>query len=121
MSIYLRLAIFTIACLGVIGLFAPKSSAQVPRTELHAITTLTLSDRQFLTGDKNGTAVNIAGVLRLPRLGADRLPAVILLHGSGGIGGNVDRWAGELNGIGVAAFILDSFTARGIESTSADQ
>jgi Dienelactone hydrolase family len=105
MSIYLRLAIFTIACLGVIGLFAPKSSAQVPRTELHAITTLTLSDRQFLTGDKNGTPVTIAGVLRIPRLGTDRLPAVILLHGSGGIGGNVDRWSQELNSIGLATFV----------------
>jgi dienelactone hydrolase len=121
MSIYLRLAIFTIACLGVIGLFAPKSSAQVPRTELHAITTLTLSDRQFLTGDKNGTPVTIAGVLRIPRLGTDRLPAVILLHGSGGIGGNVDRWSQELNSIGLATFVTDSFTARGIQSTSANQ
>jgi hypothetical protein len=113
MSIYFRLVIFTIACLGFIGLFAPMSSAQVARTELHAIPTLTLSDRQFLTGDKNGTPVTIAGVLRIPRLGTDRLPAVILVHGSGGIGGNVDRWSQELNSIGLATFVTDSFTARG--------
>ncbi len=41
--------------------------------------------------------------------------------GSGGVGANVDRWAQELNGIGVSAFIVDSFTGRGIVNTSADQ
>ena len=121
MSIRFRPAIFGITCLGFIGLCAPISSAQVARTELHAIPTLTLSDRQFLIGDKNGTPVTIAGVLRVPRLGTDRLPAVILVHGSGGIGGNVDRWSQELNSIGLATFVTDSFTARGIQSTSANQ
>jgi dienelactone hydrolase len=33
-----------------------------------------------------------------------RLPAVILIHGSGGVGGNVDTWAKEINSLGVAAF-----------------
>lgn len=121
MSTRLRLAIFGITCLGFIGLCAPISSAQVARTELHAIPTLTLSDRQFLIGDKNGTPVTIAGALRVPRLGTDRLPAVILVHGSGGIGGNVDRWSQELNSFGLATFVTDSFTARGIQSTVADQ
>jgi dienelactone hydrolase len=45
----------------------------------------------------------------------------ILVHGSGGIGGNVDRWSQELNSIGLATFVTDSFTARGIQSTSANQ
>jgi dienelactone hydrolase len=121
MSICFRLAIFYIASLSFTALSSSMSGAQVARTELHAIPTLTLSDHQFLIGDKNGTAVMIAGVLRLPRLGTDRLPAVILVHGSGGIGGNVDRWSQELNGIGLATFVTDSFTARGIQSTSANQ
>src|SRR5262245_65417565 len=69
MSIRFRPAIFGITCLGFIGLCTPISSAQVARTELHAIPTLTLSDRQFLIGDKNGTSVTIAGVLRGPRVG----------------------------------------------------
>jgi dienelactone hydrolase len=114
-------AIFGIACLSFTGLCAPISTAQVARTELHAIPTLTLSDRQFLTGDKSGTPVTIAGVLRIPRRGTDRLPAVILVHGSGGVGGNVDRGSQELNSIGLATFVIDSFTARGIQSTSANQ
>src|SRR5215472_9570818 len=112
MNIYFRLAIFGITCLNCIGLCAPIS-AQVARTELHAIPTLTLSDRQFLLGEKNGTSVTIAGALRVPHLGTDRLPAVILVHGSGGIGGNVDRWSHELNSFGVATFVTDSFTAAG--------
>src|SRR5262245_23187681 len=120
MNIYFRLAIFGITCLNCIGLCAPIS-AQVARTELHAIPTLTLSDGQFRLGEKNGTSVTIAGALRVPRLGTDRLPAVILVHGSGGVGGNVDRWSHELNGIGLATFVIDSFTARGIQSTSANQ
>ena len=121
MSIYLRVAMFGTVCLGFICLCAPTSKAQVARTELHAIPTLTLSDRDFLTGEKNGTSVTIAGSLRIPSLGTDRLPAVILVHGSGGVGGNVDRWSQELNGIGLATFTIDSFTARGLQSTSANQ
>lgn len=110
-----------LACLVAVALGPQGSSAQVARTELHAIPTVTMSDSQFLTGEKGGTPVTIAGVLRLPRLGTDRLPAVILVHGSGGVGGNVERWSQELNGIGVATFVIDSFTARGIQSTSANQ
>ncbi|MFL6937218.1 MAG: dienelactone hydrolase family protein [Xanthobacteraceae bacterium] len=117
----LRRPIFAVACLAATALAPQVGSAQVARTELHAIPTLTMSDRQFLTGDRNGVPVTIGGVLRLPRLGTERLPAVVLVHGSGGIGGNVDRWAQEINGIGVATFIIDSFTARGIQSTSANQ
>src|SRR6516225_1436396 len=121
MRIHSRSAVVGVACATLISVWTAAASAQVARTELHAIPTLTLSDQQFLTDDKNGIAVTIAGVLRLPSAATDRLPAVILLHGSGGIGGNVDRWSQELNGIGMATFVTESFTARGIQSTSADQ
>ena len=121
MGIHSRSAVVGVACTTLITMWIPAAGAQVARTELHAIPTLTLSDQQFLTGDKNGTPVTIGGVLRIPNAGSERLPAVILLHGSGGIGGNVDRWSQELNGTGMATFVTDSFTARGIQSTSADQ
>ncbi len=62
----------------------------------------------------------IAGELRQP-VGDGPFPAVVLVHGSGGVGGNVDRWAVELNHFGVAAFILDCFSGRGIRSTIPDQ
>jgi hypothetical protein len=38
---------------------------------------------------------------------------MVLVHGSSGIGINIDHWARELNKIGVASFLLDCFTACG--------
>jgi hypothetical protein len=60
---------------------------------MHGIETLTLSDQQLLTGDRNGKTVIIAGELRFPRVATGRLPAVILLHGSGGIGPREEFWS----------------------------
>jgi dienelactone hydrolase len=102
-------------------LLPQASNAQPARTEIHPIKTVTISDKQFLTGVRNGTAVTIAGELRLPRLGIDKVPVVVLQHGSGGVGGNVNRWEQELNAIGLATFVVDSFTGRGLQSTSANQ
>jgi dienelactone hydrolase len=80
-----------------------------------------VTDQQFLTGAKDGKPTTIAAVLRIPRPGTDRVPAVILVHGSGGVGSNVDYWQQQLNGIGIATFVLDVFTGRGIENVNADQ
>ena len=52
------------------------------RTEVHPIQTLTVSVRQFLTGDQDGKPVTIAGHLRFPQAASGRSPAVILQHGS---------------------------------------
>jgi dienelactone hydrolase len=101
-------------------LLGANASAQF-RTEVHPIATRTLSTADFLNGKTDAPAVTIAGELRIPTFGTDRLPAVILVHGSGGIGNNVTFWADELNKLGIAAFILDTFTGRGITSTVADQ
>ena len=90
------------------------------RIEIHSFETVTVTDRQFLTGAKDGTTVRIGGELRLPA-GISRVPAVILVHGSGGVGANVGQWAQELNEIDVAAFLLDCFTGRGIVQTITDQ
>ena len=89
------------------------------RTEIHTFETLTLTDKQFLTNGA-GSPARIAAELRLPG-DIERYPAVILIHGSGGATANVDRWARELHAIGVAAFIVDCFTGRGIVETVTDQ
>jgi dienelactone hydrolase len=99
----------------------PSLKDLAARTELRAIETLTLSDGQFLTGDKNGKPVTIAGELRLPQGAAGRLPAVVLLHGSGGVGPGPELWAKEFNEMGIASYVLDSFTGRDIVSTSTNQ
>ena len=90
------------------------------RTELHAIATLTLSDRQFLKGDAGGKPVTIAGQLRIAH-GSGRLPLVVLQHGSGGYAGNVDVWSRHLNALGIATFALDGFTGRGLIELNTNQ
>jgi hypothetical protein len=106
----------------VIALSDPQAEAQtVARIEVLPIQTVTLNTAQILTGDMKGAQATLAGELRIPKPGSDRLPAVILIHGSGGIGSNVDAWAKEINSLGIAAFILDSFSGRGIVNTVSDQ
>ena len=96
------------------------TSADTARLEIYSIETLTLTDQQFLLGAKDGTPARIGAELRLPA-GTGRVPAVVLIHGSGGVGANVDAWAQALNAMGIAALILDTFTGRGISQTITDQ
>jgi len=113
------LLVATISVLSV--LIVPPGYAQIARVELHPFQSTTLTDQEFLTGQKEGKPIVIAGELRIPKPGADRLPTVVLLHGSGGVGGLIDDWAQWFNAMGVATFVIDSFTARGIVSTQNDQ
>src|SRR5713101_6198513 len=110
-----------VVLIGLAALAATPAAAQTMRLELYPVQTVTLTGEQFLTGAKDGKPATVSGELRIPRLGTDRLPAVVLVHGFGAVGAKVDRWAQELTGIGVAAFVLDSFTGRGITNTAADQ
>jgi dienelactone hydrolase len=106
---------------GNIGPLPRLACAQIARIEIHSLKTMTLTDEQFLTGVKDGKPDIIAGELRIPRPGKDRLPAIILVHGSGGIMDNVDSWSKELNKIGIATFVLDGFAGRGIVDVVTDQ
>jgi dienelactone hydrolase len=103
-----------------ISVLRSVASGQVARIEVHPIETVTVTNQQFLNGDNSGKRVVIGGELQLPR-GEGRFPAVILVHGSGGVGAREDRWAHELNELGIAVFILDTFTGRGIVQTNTDQ
>jgi dienelactone hydrolase len=96
------------------------TQALAARTELHAIPTLTLSDAQFLAGDTGATPVTVSGQFRIAQ-GSGRLPLVVLMHGSGGMGPNIESWARELNAIGASTFALDGFTGRGLTQVSTDQ
>ena len=115
-----RLAVFL-----ALGLAGP-ALAQAPdkqiaaRVELHSIPSLTLTDQQFLAGDANGKAVTVSGELRIAQ-GQGRLPVVVLVHGSGGMGPNIESWARELNAMGISTFALDGFTGRGLVSVNMDQ
>lgn len=53
---------------------------------------------------------------------APRLPAVVLLHGSGGLySALLDHWPKRLNEAGYAALVIDIFGPRGVKSTAEDQ
>lgn len=99
-----------------------SASAQWPsRIEILPVPSQTVSGDGFLRGGTHGSEVMLGGELRLPLRAVGKVPAVILIHGSGGIGAGPDFWARTLNDAGIAAFILDSFSARGIVSTVEDQ
>jgi dienelactone hydrolase len=63
----------------------------------------------------------IFGTLRVPKKAAGPVPAMVIAHGSAGVAERESWWADHLNDIGVAAFIVDSFTPRNIRETSTDQ
>jgi dienelactone hydrolase len=94
--------------------------SRAPDGILLPISSLTISDEQFLKGDPNGTPVTIAGELRIaqPR-GAT--PVVILMHGSGGVGSNVGLWVRDFNEMGISTLVIDGFTGRGITTTVTNQ
>jgi dienelactone hydrolase len=96
----------------------PKEIA--PRVELYAIPSLTISDQQFLTGDANGKAVTVGGEFRIAE-GSGRLPVVVLMHGSGGIGANVEAWVHQFNRMGISTFVIDGLTGRRLTSVSTNQ
>jgi cephalosporin-C deacetylase-like acetyl esterase len=102
----------------VVASILPKDTAA--RIEAIPVQTLTISDQQFLTGDRSGRPTTIAGALRIAR-GSGRLPLVILMHGSGGFEANTDLWRRQFESLGISTFALDSFTGRGIASTVVDQ
>jgi dienelactone hydrolase len=98
------------------------SNAQaIDRVEAIPIQTTSPTTQQFLNGDKSAKPVLIAGELRIPKPRPEKVAAVVLIHGSGGISARQDRWTQELNGIGVATFTVDSFAGRGIVDTITDQ
>jgi dienelactone hydrolase len=109
------------ALLCILLLFASSIGySQVARMEVYSFPSVTLTDTQFLAGEKGGKPVTLSGELRLPKP-SGRQPLVILVHGSGGIAGYVTDWEQEFNAMGVATFIFDSFTPRGIDNTREDQ
>ena len=68
----------------------------------------------------NGDTVSVvrsnqAGILLLPD-GNPPFPAVVLMHGCGGVTQNMQVWAKRLRGWGYASLILDSFEQRGIDN-----
>jgi dienelactone hydrolase len=107
--------------LGAMSAHAADAAKDIAaRTELHDIQTLTLSDQHFLKGEADGKPTTLTGALRVAQ-GTGRLPVVVLMHGSGGMGPNIEMWSKEFNAMGVSAFAIDGFTGRGLTAVSTNQ
>jgi dienelactone hydrolase len=118
---FARALICSITIAGAVLLSEDARAQAIFRTEVYPVQTVTLSTADFLLGKKDGKPAMIAGELRIPKPGTDKLPAVVLVHGSGGVGFNSGMWVNELNKAGFATFVTDSFTGRGITNTVTDQ
>ena len=71
----------------------------------------------------HGKPLTIKAQVVLPaNRGDDKIPAMIIVHGSGGVREAREfAYVREFNALGVAGIVIDSFTARGIKSTVRDQ
>ena len=63
--------------------------------------------------------VALTGDLRLPA-GPGPFPAVVLMHGCGGLGNAEGGWVDPLVRAGYATFVVDSLTGRGLTEVCAD-
>jgi len=97
----LRSALFVALASLLLPWLALHASAKPITTMTHGpkgnveFQTLTLSASDFWNGVKTAPPVTISGELLLPK-GDARVPAIVLSHGGGGIGGMEDTWAREL-------------------------
>ena len=91
------------------------------RMEMIPVPSVTLTTQDILSGKTEGKPATVAGQLRIPKAGTDKLPAIVLVHGSGGLSASAEHWARELNSVGLAVLVLDSFAGRNIVSTVNDQ
>ena len=82
------------------------------RIKFESVPVITLS--QFLKGETNIKSIEIHGQLKFPKKKlTEPLPAVVLLHGSGGPRKGVKYWSKILEKLGLVTFIVDSNSARG--------
>ena len=83
------------------------------------------SARQLVLGKTTEKSV-IAGVLTLPASAqaarpAAKVPAMVVVHGSSGVLQNDWEWAKRINELGIATFVIDNFTGRGVKEVATDQ
>lgn len=111
-----RWALFTI--LAVLVLAAPGLAGQT--IQVPSCTPSSL--RQLLDASSDKPRVDITGDLSLPGSPGGKVPAMVIVHGSGGVSDRREgEWARQLNQAGMAALVIDSFRPRGLAETATDQ
>jgi dienelactone hydrolase len=105
----------------------PVATLANGRTGTIAFEALTPKNSRDLVNRKAAEKSVIAGVLTLPEsanmVGPPnaKVPEMVVVHGSSGVVQNDWDWAKRLNDMGVAAFVIDNFTGRGVKETATDQ
>lgn len=79
------------------------------------------SDMWTLVTGAYVTNNTIWGYLRMPESTSGTVPAMVISHGSGGLQALSYAWAQLFETMGVATFVIDHFSGRGVTSTSANQ
>ena len=77
------------------------------------------SFREILAGEGESKPITVFGTLSIPKSTKGKVPAVVIMHGAGGVNDHYFEVARILKGIGIAAFIVDSWETRGIHSVRA--
>jgi uncharacterized protein len=98
--------------------FLPNKSAPEPvRSEvgnaLNSGETWTITTITFQSLDPI-KPLTVPAVLRIPDYGPRPMPAVVIVHGSGGVDSRGVSYARELNNAGIATLEIDMWAARGI-------
>lgn len=118
------------AWISVLLILAPFAPAQAQtldanakgRIEFQSYTPKTMFD---LAKERrqNWVEQKIWGDLSFPsRVSAtEKVPVIVLMHGSAGLGRATSQWVDAFNEIGVATFAVNSFAPRGINSMVEDQ
>ena len=105
---------------GLLALMAAASAGPVGKIAFDSVTSN--SRYELANASYDPKAVPVWSTLGLPAGGHAPYPAMVLAHGSGGIEPkDWERWVPLLNKMGVATFVVDSFTPRGIARTVDDQ
>ncbi len=118
-------AVVALSALGSVSVGAQELVADFkagPPTGVYSFATSspkTLAD--LVKPGASGEPATILGHLFLPQ-GNDKVPVVVLMHGSGGVhDAMLHYWPKLLNAQGIAVFALDRFGPRGVKSTAEDQ
>ena len=111
--------------LSLVAALSACSSAAPPRepsaSEEEPVIQTPVASRAFVSFPALGspTPIEVAGQLSVPQGAPERLPAVVIVHGSGGVDSRGAFYARALNEAGIATLEIDMWSARGLSGGSA--